>query len=225
MLAVEVNLRGTVQVLEACKRLSVPLVNISVGNYWMRNPYAITKFAAEQLALMYAEHHRAAVAVVRGLNAYGPRQEPAVPYGSSKVRKLVPALIARAVEGQPMQVYGDGTQVMDMIYVADLARILVEVAVLQLGGARFPDVVEAGSGLRTTVLDVAGYVNQALAAAGREPAPIQHLPMRPGEPEHAEVLADTTTLTTLGLGYEPDTMLPLDRGIAETVRWFLENPR
>ena len=222
-LAAEVNVLGTLHVLEACHRFGVPLVNISVGNYWMRNPYAITKMAAEQLALMYAEHHGDPVAVVRGLNAYGPGQEPAAPYGASKVRKLVPALLARAIAGHPMELYGDGSQVMDMIYVRDLAEVLVTALLHLLGGGRLPYVVEAGSGIRTSVLDVAHLVNKAVEHHGRPPVSIDHLPMRPGEPDRAEVLADTTSLAPLGI--DPDAFTPLGQGLIGTADWLLRHPR
>lgn len=219
----EVNIGGMLNVLQACRHLGVPLVNIGVGNYWMANTYAITKFAAERLCDMYRNEHGTPVSTVRAVNAYGPGQEPAVPYGPSKVRKIVPAFIARALAGDPLEVYGDGTQVMDMVYITDVADVLV--AALEFtaehGGSDL--VFEAGTGVRTTVNDVAAAVGRAVAATGRELPQLVHVPMRPGEPDHAEVVADPATLGPLSV--DPADFIPLDEGIASTVAWFVRHPR
>ena len=53
----------------------IPAVYIAVGNHWMNNSYSITKTTAERFALMYNKEHGTKIAVVRGLNAYGPRQK------------------------------------------------------------------------------------------------------------------------------------------------------
>jgi UDP-glucose 4-epimerase len=219
----ETNVMGALNLFQACRHLGVPAVNIGVGNYWMCNTYAITKHAAERLAEMYRVEHGARITTVRAVNAYGPRQEPAVPFGSSKVRKVVPAFVARALGGHPIEVYGDGTQVMDMIYASDVAHVLVRALehTAEFGGVEH--VIEAGLGRHTTVLQLAETVRDAVVEAGGPKAEIVHLPMRPGEPEHAVVLADPSTLGCLDV--QAEEFIPLDAGIRQTVAWFLGHPR
>jgi UDP-glucose 4-epimerase len=222
--AAAVNVGGICNVLGACHAHGVPLINIGVGNHWMLNPYAITKNAAEQLCTMSRREVGTNVTTVRGLNAYGPRQLAAAPYGPSKVRKIVPTFIARALADHPIEVYGDGTQVMDMVHVADLAAILVQTLIHAKANGPVDFTIEAGPGRQTTVVGIARMVAELVATeTGRGIVPIDYLPMRPGEPEHAKVLADPATLSVIG--WDASTLRPLEDGLAETVRWYVENER
>lgn len=216
--AAETNVLGGLNVLEACAQYDVPLVNIAVGNYWMDNTYSITKNTVERFVQMFVKDRHARMASVRALNAYGPRQVPAEPYGPSKVRKIMPAFVCRALAGEPIEVYGDGSQVMDMIYVTDVARILV--SALETVDRTGPfETVEAGVGRATTVNDIAQIVSQTVAAfTGKDPAPLKHLPMRPGEPPASVVLGHPETLARVGI--RPDELLPLEAGVELTVRYF-----
>jgi UDP-glucose 4-epimerase len=206
--AFDVNINGGINILEACAHYDVPLVNIAVGNFWMNNSYAISKNTVERLVQMYVTERDARACTVRAVNAYGPRQVAAPPYGPSKVRKVMPALICRALAGHPIEIYGDGQQVMDMVHVRDVARVLVA-ALDSPAGVTY----DAGPGRRTTVLDIAKQV--VVEVGGGD---IVHLPMRPGEHAHAEVIADPTTLYPLGI--DPASLVDLEAGVKETVEWF-----
>ena len=72
---VETNVKGSLNIFEACKIHKKKAVILSVGNYWMNNPYAISKSTAERFALMYNKEFSTKIAVVRGYNIYGPRQK------------------------------------------------------------------------------------------------------------------------------------------------------
>lgn len=208
--AAEVNIAGGLNVLDAVKRYEVPLVYIAVGNHWMDNSYSITKTCMERFCRMFRNEHDLDIAVVRAMNAYGPGQVPAAPYGPSKVRKIMPAFVCRALAGDPIEVYGDGSQVMDMVYVSDVASCLVEAI-----GTRCD--VEVGTGVPTTVNDIA-YAVLEEAGCGS----VVHLPMRPGEPEHSTVLADPEPLWS-SLGIDADEFVQLDEGVAHTVDWYAEH--
>lgn len=67
-----INILGSLRVFEACRRFVKPACYICVGNHFMLNTYAISKTCAERFALMYNKEHGTRIAVVRGLNAYGP---------------------------------------------------------------------------------------------------------------------------------------------------------
>lgn len=215
--AVETNMIGAVNVLEAAAQYDLPGVNIAVGNYWMVNPYSITKHLAERFCEMYRNHRGTRVTVVRAFNAYGPRQEPVPPYGHSRVRKIMPFFICRALRGLPIEVYGDGDQVMDMIHVRDVAQVLTAALhhTVTKGPIDYP--IEAGSGVATSVLDVAQAVINEIGDGS-----VTHLPMRPGEETGAKVLADTRTLYDLDPEAYADTFTSLPVGVAETVPYYRE---
>ena len=116
----------------------------------MNNPYAITKHAAEKIALLYNHKYNTKIAVVRGLNAYGENQK------DKPVRKLIPNLIIPALKNEEIFIYGDGEQIMDMIYVGDLSKVLINS--LLLDHNNWDSIIEAGSGNRTTVNEICELV-------------------------------------------------------------------
>ena len=202
--AAETNVLGSLNVFEAVAQYQLPAVYICVGNWWEQNSYSITKTCAERFAVMFNRERGTRISAVRAMNAYGPRQVPAAPFGPSKVRKIMPAFICRALTGQPLEVYGDGEQVMDMVHAADVAGALVE-ELFSPSGLDTPRVV--GTGARTTVNDIAEMVCRA-AGQGE----IVHVPLRPGESPGAEVLAPERR-------YD---FVQLQAGTFETVEWFRE---
>ena len=217
--AAEVNVIGSINVFEAAVQYGLPVVYVGVGNYWMREhgagAYTITKTCAEDFARMYHRYRGALISVVRPVNAYGPGQSVAAPFGSSKVRKITPAFICRALCGMPIEVYGSGDQVSDMVHVTDVARTMVAA----LGSSEFGP-FEVGPIESHTVNDVAHIVEQAVYGNETVP-PIVHLPMRPGEVPESRVTADTSRLNKIGV--DPTQFVTLEQGIAETVGWYREN--
>lgn len=214
--AAETNILGGLNVFEACAQYDVPLVNIAVGNHWMNNTYSITKSTMERFASMMNKYRGTRISILRALNAFGPRQVAAAPYGPSKVRKVMPSFVCRALSGDPIEIYGDGNQIMDMIYVTDVAAALV--AALELTDREGPQaVMEAGTGRPTTVNDIADVVVREAAKFGPK-VEIIHIPMRPGEDEGSVVLGDPSTLDKLNL----DPLITLEDGVERTVAYFRE---
>jgi UDP-glucose 4-epimerase len=213
--AAETNILGGLNVLQAAAQYGLPGVNIAVGNHWESNTYSISKSTTERFCSMYRAYRGLPVTTVRALNAYGPRQTVAAPFGPSKVRKIMPSFICRALTGAPIEVYGDGNQVMDMVHVRDVASILVDALVRTEAHGGIDTVLEAGTGRRTTVLDIARTVGRVVGDPD-----IKHLPMRPGETPGAVVLADPATMKVLG---PRPALITLEQGIAETVAWYRDN--
>ena len=217
--AVETNIHGSLNVFQACRQYQKRCAYITVGNFWFHNTYSITKTTAENLAWMFNAEHGTEIAVVRALNAYGPRQK------DKPVRKIMPNFVLPALRDEPIKVYGDGSQVMDMIHVGDVADILVRALLEDHGQYRFrparsgenPCKFEAGTGRVTTVQQIAEMV---IAEAGS--GSIANEDMRPGEPPASVVLGDPETLRPLYGGELPD-LKPLEEGIAETVAWYREH--
>lgn len=213
--AAETNVLGGLNVLMSARHYELPVVNIGVGNWWMENTYSISKHSVARFAEMMRREFGCLFQTVRALNAYGPRQEPVAPWGSSHVRKVMPSFICRALDGLPIEVYGDGRQVMDMVWVGDVAEILVRtLEQLLVRGSAFDEVIDAGTGRHTTVLDVALAVAQAVGGNCR----IETLPMRPGETTERPVVAETENLGLLGMC---DTdLVSLEDGLEPTVHWY-----
>jgi UDP-glucose 4-epimerase len=216
--AAKTNLQGGLTFLEAAAQYRLPAVYIAVGNWWMNNPYSITKNMIERFCHMYNADRSARVNIVRAVNAYGPRQSIAAPFGPSKVRKITPAFICRALSNMPIEVYGDGSQISDMVYVGDVARALVKALETAADGVVFDHAIEIGPIEHQTVRETASKVIDAATELGCDPVTINELPMRPGEELGATVTAKTETITQIGMN--PDDLVPFDLGIRETVRWF-----
>lgn len=225
--AVETNIQGSLNVFQACRQYKKRCVYITVGNYWMHNSYSITKTAAENLAWMFNKEHGTEIAVVRALNAYGPSQK------AKPVRKIIPNFIIPALKGEPIVIYGDGEQIMDMIYVKDVADVLIRALTVDHGQYVFtpergagdnPVKFEAGTGRLTTVNEIANAVLDTVDLVydrGGEPrnSLIQHIPMRGGEPEHSVVVGDPNTLRPLYGGDLPN-LSSLEDGLLATVLWY-----
>jgi UDP-glucose 4-epimerase len=221
----DTNIRGSLNVFEAANQYGLPVVYAGVGNAFMRDlgtgSYTISKTAAEDYARMFNAFRGGRITIVRPVNAYGPGQSVAAPYGTSKVRKIAPSFACRALTGAPIEVYGDGTQISDCVYVADVAKAFV--TALEHTAAHGPTEkpVEVGPLESLTVNDIARLVaEEATRYTGREPVAIKHLPMRPGEVPNAVVSSDTTTLQQIGM--TAADFVPLDEGIHHTVRYYAE---
>jgi UDP-glucose 4-epimerase len=215
--AAETNILGGLNVLEAASQYDLPGVNIAVGNYWMNNTYSITKNTVERFAEMFRDERGLQVSTVRALNAYGPRQSVAAPFGTSKVRKITPSFVCRALSGMPIEIYGDGNQIMDMIHVTDVADVLVAALQYTVDKGPVGSVIEAGSGVPTTVNDIANVVIEEVVEQTGRRAEIAYLPMRPGEPLSSIVLGDPTTVNKVIPGFEPKS---LAEGMVDTVAYF-----
>jgi nucleoside-diphosphate-sugar epimerase len=190
-------------------REGVKGVQIAVGNHFMNNTYSITKTTAERFALMFNKEHKTKIAVVRALNAYGEYQK------HKPIRKITPNFVVRALRGEPIEIFGDGEQIMDMIYVKDVAEILIRS--LLLDHNCYNKVFEAGTGRRTTVNEIAHMVNDLTG----NKAGVKHLPMRAGEPDRSVVLGDPSTLKPLGMS--ADDLTPLEKGLERTVKWYRDH--
>lgn len=219
--AAETNIQGGLNFLEGLAQYNIPGVYIGVGNHWMNNSYSITKTTIERFVAMYNQERGTRCNVVRLVNAYGPRQSVAPPFGPAKVRKITPAFVCRALTGADIEVYGDGEQISDMVHVTDGAKALVSALEHAAGGDVFDRAVECGPVQSCTVNEVAHRVIEAATGFGFDPVDLVHLPMRPGEVPGARVTADTSTLALVGM--DPASLVPLDAGISDTVGWFIEN--
>lgn len=173
--AAEVNIIGAVNVADACRLANIPVVQIGTGHKGQPNPYAITKACAEDLLLVMDVK----VNVVRAYHAYGPLQKPCIPFGRSKVKKIMPTFICRALSGEPIEINGSGNQIIDLVYAGDIAKVLVDALSEPYGRT-----IEAGTGHGTSVIEAAKYIQKEV-----QNVELIHKPMRKGEPENTTVIA------------------------------------
>jgi nucleoside-diphosphate-sugar epimerase len=176
----KVNILGALVVADAAAKLGVPMVHIGTGHKGQSNPYAVTKACAEDLLLDRAQVTGQPISVVRAFHAYGPGQKMCAPHGPSPVRKIIPSFVCRALSGMPIEVNGNGNQLVDLVHVADVASVLVDALELPFGV-----VYDAGTGSATSVLEAARIVVDLCDSASK----IVFVPMRPGEPEFSRVVA------------------------------------
>lgn len=207
----QVNILGGLNILDACKKYGKKAVIISTGNFWMLNCYAITKRTMAKYALMYNREFNTKIAVVRGCNAYGPRQK------AKPIRKIMPNFIIPALKNEPIKIYGTGNQVADLIYVTDLAEILTRALFMKHNS--YDSIFQAGMGSNISVTEIAKLV---ISLAGSK-SKIIYFPKRQGEDLDAVVKADISTLKPLKITVE-DMMLT-EEGIEKTIEWYKKHLR
>jgi len=214
--AAQSNLMGGLNMLAAAKQYNLPGTYIGVGNHWMNNPYSITKTMIERFVNMYNKEHNTKVNIVRAMNAYGPRQRPVPPWGDSKVRKITPSFICRALEGLDIEVYGDGKQISDMCWVGDVAHALVVATEKAAKDIVFPEPVEVGPSHSKQVGEIAHLIVHLTESNSK----VVNLPMRPGEIPGATVSADVNTLKHVDM--TEASLMPVSKGMEITIEYYKE---
>lgn len=165
--AVEVNVIGTLRVLQFCRDVSAGYVGITMPPVFP-SVYTATKVCTDRLATAWHREFDVSVAKVRAFNAFGPGQK----YGPGHPQKIIPTFAVKSWRREPIPIWGDGTQTVDLIDVVQIARIMIEAT------AHGDDAtIDAGSGTPITVNEVATYVNELTGST----AGVEYLPMRRGE--------------------------------------------
>lgn len=182
--AVDVNVKGTQRVLDFCRRVDASYVGITMPEVWA-NVYQATKRCARILATAWHESYGVPVSHVCAFNAFGVGQK----HGPGHPQKIIPTFASRAWAGEPLTIWGDGEQTVDLISASEVARVLV-------GALNFGDdeTFDAGSGTEWTVNDVAKYVIEATGSSSE----IVHEKMRDGERPHTRLCASGAGWDLLG---------------------------
>ena len=177
-------------------------------SYWghvnpigLRSCYDEGKRCAETLFFDYYRQHAMPVKVARIFNTYGPRMLP-------DDGRVVSSFIVQALRGEPLTVFGDGSQTRSFCYVDDLVDGLIRLMNTPPG---VTGPVNLGNPAEFTMLELAKKV---LALAGSD-CPIEHRPLPPDDPVRRR--PDIGLAREL-LGWEP--AVPLDEGLRRTVGYF-----
>jgi dTDP-glucose 4,6-dehydratase len=214
---VTTNIVGTQVVLDACRDHRRPLLLVSTDEVYGQNepggrfaegaplqprsPYAASKAAAELLARSYGITYEMPVWVVRGTNAFGPRQNP---------EKAIPVFTMAALEGRPLPVYADGRQSREWLYATDWAAACV----MALRHGEPGDVFNIGSGHELTNLELA---RQICRLVGADESLISFVDDRPAHDLRYGVTSDR--LGELGWAAQ----VAFDDGLARTVAWYRDH--
>ena len=166
------------------------------------SPYAASKAAAEFVVRAAQETHRVDAVVTRCGNNYGPRQFP---------EKLIPLMIANALNDEPLPVYGDGRNVRDWIYVDDHCRAIWAVCEKGRSGEAY------NIGARNEQENI-NVVKAILDALGKSHDLIKFVTDRLG---HDRRYAIDATKVETELGWKPQ--VTWEDGLAATIKWYQEN--
>lgn len=201
----DVNVQGTVRVLECARRAGVQkfVYAASSSCYGLAStptdethridpqyPYALSKYLGEQAAFHWAKVYQLPVNSVCIFNAYGPRVRTTGAYGA-----VFGVFLKQKLAGKPFTVVGDGTQRRDFLYVTDVAKAFLAAAELPTYGERY----NLGAGNPRPV-------NELIALLGGETV---FIPKRPGEPDCT--WADIKKITA-ATGWKPEVSFP--QGVA-----------
>ena len=166
------------------------------------SPYAASKAAADLLALSYHRTYGLPISISRSSNNYGAYQFP---------EKLIPLMIANAVGGRSLPVYGDGLNVRDWLWVGDHCAAID----LILRHGRVGEVYNVGGGNEVANIDLVKMICKML---GKSEEIITYVSDRKG---HDRRYAVDASKLCRELGWAPEKRFA--DGLSETVRWYLEN--
>jgi nucleoside-diphosphate-sugar epimerase len=185
-----------------------PTVHPQVESYWgnvncfgVRSCYDEGKRIAETLMLEYARRYGVRIKVVRIFNTYGPRMDP-------KDGRIVATFITQALRGEPITVFGDGSQTRSFCYVDDLVDGLVKMAA---SDPSFMGPVNLGSTAEFTAEEAAGFIKEMTGSA----SPIVHKTLPPDDPRQRK---PDISLAASKLDWRPK--VTFEEGVARTIEYF-----
>jgi nucleoside-diphosphate-sugar epimerase len=168
------------------------------------SPYAASKAAADRLCYSYYRSHGLDVTMVRPFNIFGERQK------SGAFGALIPILVRRAIAGQDLTVFGDGSATRDYLHVSDVIeayRLVLESPNLTGRAINF------ASGTNTSVRDIAEYI------AAKFSARVVNGPARPGEVTRFPA----SIALAKSIGFAPK--VGIWEGIDRYIEWAKEQPQ
>jgi nucleoside-diphosphate-sugar epimerase len=219
----DVNLSGTLAVLEAARKTGVKRVVFAASSSAYGetptlpkietmapdplSPYAVTKLAGESYLKVYHTCYGLETVSLRYFNVFGPHQDPQSHYAA-----VIPRFVTAALENRQPTIYGDGLQSRDFCYIENAieANLLACTAPGAAG-----KVFNVACGVRTTLLDV---LDRLSGIVGHKVTAI-HEPSRAGDIKHS--LADIGRAREI-LGYRAP--VSFEDGLARTVEWYRRKP-
>ena len=185
-----------------------PLMHPQPESYWgnvnpvgPRGVYDEAKRFTEAMTMAYQRFHGVSTRIVRIFNTFGPRMRP-------RDGRVVPAFISQVLAGEPLTVFGDGSQTRSFCYVDDEIEGIVRVLFSEIG-----DPVNIGNPAEMTVLQFAETIRRLVG--NHVPIEFRSLPV-----DDPKVRQPDITLARTRLGWEP--RVPLEEGLRRTIGYFRE---
>jgi nucleoside-diphosphate-sugar epimerase len=185
-----------------------PTIHPQVESYWgnancfgVRGCYEEGKRVAETLMLEHARRYGVRIKVVRIFNTYGPRMDP-------EDGRIISSFIVQALRGEPITVFGDGSQTRCFCYVDDLVDGLVSMAASE---PSFTGPVNLGSPAELTVLETASIIKEMTGS----PSATVFKALPPDDPRKRK---PDISLAESRLGWRP--RVPFGEGAARTIEYF-----
>jgi dTDP-glucose 4,6-dehydratase len=185
-----------------------PLVHPQNEDYWgnvnpigPRGVYDEAKRFAEAMTMAYHRSHRMDTKIVRIFNTYGPRMR-------LRDGRVVPAFISQALNGEPLTVFGDGSQTRSFCYVSDLVD-----GIFRLAMSDYHNPVNIGNPQEMTIREFAEKIREITGTKSR----IEYKPLPVDDPKVRQ--PDITRARKL-LGWEP--RVEFETGIGQTIEYFRE---
>jgi UDP-N-acetylglucosamine/UDP-N-acetyl-alpha-D-glucosaminouronate 4-epimerase len=214
-----VNVEGTLNVLTAARDAGVKRVvyassSSAYGRGSMQpkketdtpgpiSPYAVSKLAGEYYCKIFSELYGLETVSLRYFNVYGPRQDP-----NSQYAAVIPRFIQWALQGEPLEIHGDGLQSRDFTYIDNVVAANLQAAQTKLGvGQAF----NVGQGETHTLLDLIAEIEKSLQIKLKR----SHTTARAGDVRYTQ--ADISESRRC-LGYSPE--VSFEEGLAKTLEFF-----
>lgn len=213
------NIEGTYNLLEASRKTSSLFVNIITDEVYgeiengrfkenhpfqPNSPYSASKASQDMLGRAYYKTFGLPIITVRPSNNYGPWQYP---------EKLIPLTILKALNDEPIPIYGEGTNIREWLYVSDCVDAVL--SIVEKG--KIGEVYNVGSGIEKKNIDV---VKTILKILGKPESLITFVKDRPG---HDIRYAVDIEKIRKEIGWEPKVYF--EEGIERTVKWYVENKK
>ena len=218
----DVNINGTLNILEAAKEAKVKRVVFASSSSiygetdklpekedflpLLISPYALTKLAGEYYCRIFSQIHGLETASLRYFNVFGPRQSLENEYAV-----VIPKFITCMLKDEEPPIHGDGKQTRDFTYVENVVHANIKAAAAP--GIKC-EVFNIACGKAFSVLDIVKYVNKIL----KKDIKPKLGPIRPGDVKHT--LADIAKARKL-IKFEPK--IGFEEGLVKAVEYFKEN--
>lgn len=211
------DVAGTFNILEECRRKRIKMLFMSTCMVYERSmnkdgiteedpvkpasPYAASKLAGEALTLSYYYAYGLPTVVVRPFNTYGPMQKASGEGG------VVAIFINKDLQGETLNIYGDGTQTRDLLYVEDCAEFVIKAG---MDSRTDGQILNAGLGRDVSINELASLI----CTDSRR---IIHIPHIHPQSEIQKLLCSYNKANDL-LGWKPQ--VSLEAGLQKTREWI-----
>ena len=217
---VKTNVMGTINMLGMAKRVRARILQASTSeiygdpkvqpqkeSYWghvnpigLRSCYDEGKRVAETLMMDYHRQNQVDIRIARIFNTYGPQM-------SINDGRVVSNLIVQALRGEPLTIYGDGSQTRSFCYVSDMVQALEQL--MACDGVHRP--INLGNPVESTILSLAELIRKATGSQSE----IKFEPLPQDDPTRRN--PDISEARQL-LGWEPE--VDLEKGLKRTIEYF-----